>query len=154
MSKSINFLPVTPNGFLELPKAGSTNQERSILLINVSEIALVDSKDANTEITLKNGKVVMTSATLEIVRQSMVKVQLQLKGLTIDVNRTPPGTKTKLLTWLAYQSNASSQLAKAIRNAEEELDIEYIEELTKDKFLKIKRIGKQTWFEFTELRGY
>ena len=56
--------------------------------------------------------------------------------------------------WLAYQPNVSSKLARAIREMEVVTGIEYVEEVTKDQFLRVKNIGKQTWHEFTRLRGY
>jgi len=154
MSKNTNLLPVMPNGFLELPKAWVPNKEHSKLLITIAEIALVESNGQYTEVTLKNGKVVATSATVKDVKQSILMAQLQRKGVTLEVDKKLPETKTKLLTWLAHQPKVSIQLTKAMRNAEAELGVEYVEELPKDQFLKIKGIGKQTWFEFVRLRGY
>ncbi len=45
------------------------------------------------------------------------------------------------------------ELARAIREMEVITGIEYLAEVTKDKFLRVRNIGKQTWHEFTQLRG-
>ena len=69
MSKNKNLIPTIPDGFIELSKSETTNQASSNLLINISEIALVESTESNTEITLKNGKVVTTADSVEDVKK-------------------------------------------------------------------------------------
>ena len=152
MSKNKNLIPTIPDGFIELSKSETTNQASSNLLINISEIALVESTESNTEITLKNGKVVTTADSVEDVKESILDAQFQLTGVK-NIYKHPPTTKTKLLMWLAYQPNVSSKLARAIREMEVVTGIEYVEEVTKDQFLRVKNIGKQTWHEFTRLQG-
>jgi hypothetical protein len=74
-------------------------------------------------------------------------------------NESSPNTnnKTEIKDWInSLDRQPSTKLSNILldefRFSEGNLPFKYVEDITKQKFLKLRQAGKQSWEEFSELR--